>query len=301
MKVLLVAALVALIHGSYATLLIKGPTHFVTPRTPAILECQYSDSEHNISQVFFEYLDPTGWHLYDETWYDQRIAFCGPWRFFVKRTEEQVALQLNYMINVRFPHRCVSHAENVTDADRYSQPLSLKVYDFRYMELQRDGYSMSLNGKELKVRQGEDVVVNCSATSSEEPRFSWSRDGDDWILPSPTLTLRKIKETDGGKYTCIADHPTEDDLTNKLSFTITVLPEDAPWYETSYGRLVLMTSAAGASLLVFVLSMSIFLCRRAKQAKTSKGPIDDRSQKKPIYKTSVESLPSTCADKQPLV
>lgn len=28
---------------------------------------------------------------------------------------------------------------------------------------------------------------------------------------------------------------------------------------------------------------------------------DDRSQKKPIYKTSVESLPSTCADNQPLV
>lgn len=28
---------------------------------------------------------------------------------------------------------------------------------------------------------------------------------------------------------------------------------------------------------------------------------DDRSQKKPIYKASVESLPSTCGDKQPLV
>lgn len=49
--------------------------------------------------------------------------------------------------------------------------------------------------------------------------------------------------------------------------------EDAPWYESSNGRLMLMTSAAAASLLVFILSMSIFLCRRAKQAKTSKGPM----------------------------
>lgn len=49
--------------------------------------------------------------------------------------------------------------------------------------------------------------------------------------------------------------------------------EDAPWYESSNGRLMLMTSAAAVSLVVFILSMSVFLCRRAKQTKTSKGPM----------------------------
>lgn len=49
--------------------------------------------------------------------------------------------------------------------------------------------------------------------------------------------------------------------------------ENAPWYESSNGRLMLMTLAAAVSLLVFILSMSVFLCHRTRQAKTSKGPM----------------------------
>lgn len=49
--------------------------------------------------------------------------------------------------------------------------------------------------------------------------------------------------------------------------------EDAPWYSTSNGQLMLMTSAAGAVLLVFIVSVSVFMCRRAKGRKTAKGPM----------------------------
>lgn len=49
--------------------------------------------------------------------------------------------------------------------------------------------------------------------------------------------------------------------------------EDAPWYQSTDGRLILMTSASVAALLVLLLSMTVFLCRRAKRARTIKGPM----------------------------
>lgn len=57
---------------------------------------------------------------------------------------------------------------------------------------------------------------------------------------------------------------------NVLLFCPTV---DAPWYSTSNGQLMLMTSVAAAVLLVFIVSVSVFLCRRAKHAKIAKGPM----------------------------
>jgi len=49
--------------------------------------------------------------------------------------------------------------------------------------------------------------------------------------------------------------------------------EDAPWYVTTNGRLWLLTSAAAVALFVFILSVSVFVCRRAKRIRTSKGPM----------------------------
>ncbi|XP_044064675.1 uncharacterized protein si:ch211-79k12.1 [Siniperca chuatsi] len=298
MKVLLVVAVVALIHGSYATLLIKGPTQPVLEGESITLECMYSDSEFNISHVHFEVFSK-----YIQSW---RPVWERSWCSYlmqIERTAERLVLSMPHA--GRFyegPYRCVSDAENVTAPDNSSQPLAFKVHYMGELSLSREGYTSYLGvPQELKVRLGDDVVVKCSASSSEEPSYFWNKDGDDWILPSSTLTLRKVRAVDEGQYTCMAEHPSVESLRKTRTVSITVLSEDAPWYESSNGRLLLMTSAAAVSLLVFILSMSVFLCRRAKQTKTSKGPIDDRSQKKPIYKTSVESLPSTCGDKQPLV
>ncbi|KAL7393928.1 hypothetical protein ABVT39_017923 [Epinephelus coioides] len=297
MKVLLVAAVVALIHGSYATLLIKGPTEPVVEGDGVTLECLYEDSELNVSQVHVESFSKY-MQRWTRAWSFRHWCFTG-----FSEPEQEPFLRIPFVgRGSEGPYRCVSNAENVTEQDGFSQPLSLKVHYMDKPSLSREGYTSYLSVPEdLKVRIGDDVVVKCSTLSSEEPNYFWNRDGDDWILPSSTLTLRKISATDGGEYTCMAEHPSIKSLSKKRTISITVLPEDAPWYESSNGRLILMTSAAAVSLLVFIVSMSVFLCRRAKQTKTSKGPIDDRSQKKPIYKASVESLPSTCADKQPLV
>ncbi|XP_031708392.1 CD166 antigen [Anarrhichthys ocellatus] len=305
MKVLLVAAVFALIHGSSATLLIKGPTQPVLEGESVTLECLSSDSELNISQVHFEVFSK-----YMQRW---RPVWERSWCFYamqIVRTADSLVLSIPHA--GRFyegPYRCVSDVENVTDAENVTETsyissplLDFKVHYMGELSLTREGYTSYLSiPQELKVRLGDDVVVRCSASSSEMPFYFWNKDGDDWILPSSTLTLRKIRVMDEGQYTCMAEHPSVESLSKKRTISITVLSKDARWYESSNGRLVLMTSAAALSLLVFILSMSVFLCRRAKRAKTCKGPIDDRSQKKPIYKASVESLPSTCADKQPLV
>ncbi|XP_022048081.1 carcinoembryonic antigen-related cell adhesion molecule 18 [Acanthochromis polyacanthus] len=298
MKALLVVAVVALIHGSYATLLIKGPMEPVLEGDTITLECQYSDSELNISQVHFEVFSK-----YMQTW---RSVWERSWCYYSMRiTQTEDSLVLTIPHAGRFyegPYRCVSDADNVTEPDNSSQPLVFKVHYMGELSLSREGYTSYLSvPQELKVRLGDDVVVKCSASSSEEPSYYWHKEGSDWILPSSTLTLRKVSAVDEGQYTCMADHPSVESLSKKRTISITVLPENAPWYETSNGRLILMTSAAAVSLVVFILSVSVFICRRIKQAKTGKGPIDDRSQKKPIYKASVESLPSTSGDKEPLV
>jgi len=48
----------------------------------------------------------------------------------------------------------------------------------RELSLTREGYTSSYLGvpQELKVRLGDDVALVCSASSSEEPNYFWSRD-----------------------------------------------------------------------------------------------------------------------------
>lgn len=262
------------------------------------LECRYTDADLNISQVHFEVFSK-----YMQSWRPVMERF---WCYNSLRIHQTAdSLVLSIPLAGRYyegPFRCVSDSENVTEPNNSSEPLSFKVHYMGELSLSREGYTGYLGvPHELKVRLGDDVVVKCSASSSEEPNYYWYKEGSDWILPSSSLKLSKVNEMDEGQYTCSAEHPSVEFLSKKRTISITVLPEDARWYETSDGRLMLMTSAAAVALIVFILSMIAFLCRRAKQTKTSKGPIDDRSQKKPIYRASVESLPSTSGDKQPLV
>ncbi|XP_012737213.2 uncharacterized protein si:ch211-79k12.1 [Fundulus heteroclitus] len=304
MKALLLVALVLLIHCTNATLIIKGPTEPVLEGEVVTLECLYSDSDLNVTKVHFEYLSSYQ-NVWRKVWGSSLSrGYCYGWDYF-NSEEEESSGRLLISFPTRFsgvPFRCVSDNENVTAPDNSSEPLTFKVQYMRELSVSMEGYTSYLGvPQDLKVRLGDDVELKCSASSSEEPSYYWQKEGNDWILPSSTLTLKKVSAVDEGKYTCMAEHPSVKSFTKTRTISITLLPEDAAWYETTNGRLWLMTSAAAVSLLVFILSVTVFLCRRAKRIRTSKGPIDDRSQKKPIYKSSVESLPSTCADKQPLV
>ncbi|XP_077432473.1 hepatic and glial cell adhesion molecule isoform X2 [Vanacampus margaritifer] len=194
--------------------------------------------------------------------------------------------------------RCVSDERTLSAPNSVSETLSIKVHYLGDVRLSREGSSFLHLSEELRVRQGDDVALKCSSTSSEEPNYCWYKEGDDWILPLPVMTLKKVSATDGGVYTCTAENPAV--LLNKTrSINIVVLPEEGSWFENNSGRLVLMTSlvaTCGLSMLVAALSVCIY--RRRKRTDTK--PIDDRSQTKPVYKDSSEALHVKC-DKQPLI
>lgn len=45
------------------------------------------------------------------------------------------------------------------------------------LSLSREGYTSYMGiSKDLRVRQGDDVVLECSASSSEEPKYFWFKE-----------------------------------------------------------------------------------------------------------------------------
>lgn len=290
-----------MIHCGSATLVIRGPTGPVLEGDSASLECLLKDSEYNIKDVRFEYFNRfrKAWTVVRE-----RFSWCGFGRMPIKRTEDRINLTIPYASGFYDGFRCVIHGTNATSPDDSSEPWNFTVHYLRSPQFSKAGISRYVGFPHtLSVRAGDDVVVNCSSTSSEEPSISWYKEGSDWILPSSVLTLEKVSAFDEGQYTCSAQHPTIPSLSKTSSFSLTVVSEQAPWYQTSDGQLfMIILVPATTCLLLVIFGVSVFLCRRAKKIRTSKGPIDDHSQKKPIYKSSSESLPITCGDdKQPLV
>ncbi|XP_076136139.1 cell adhesion molecule CEACAM20 [Alosa pseudoharengus] len=309
MKGVLFLTALVLVHFqmSHASLIVKGPAKAIVAGDMVTLECYDSNSTANMSQVYFERSSKfsQGWYRLESDRTYRSHYFCS-YRYFELNLEDDRLLLTTYGIQTYMEglYRCVSD-DAALGSDNSSDPLSVTVHYMHELSFARDGPSSYYNrfydsAQDLRVPLGSDVEVNCSTTASETPEYFWQKEGSDWILPSKTLTLRKVTPEDDGTYTCTATHPSVESLRKSRSFTLTVLPEDAGWYETTDGRIVLTAAGAGLVLLVLLVSMTAFLCRRAKRRQT-KGPIDDRSQTKPIYKGSVESLPSTTGDNQPLV
>ncbi|XP_036449267.1 uncharacterized protein si:ch211-79k12.1 [Colossoma macropomum] len=304
--IILTSVILAFLRSGSASLMVKGPAGPVLEGEEVTLECVDSESEFNMSTVHFEKLSRhmKTWYRLDLDEYNYLYRRCFYYDVDVKREDGRLILWIpRIQVWSAGPYRCV--ADNVTEQmNNSSMTYTIPVHYMREVSVYRSGlgsftrYFTPL--QDLRVRLGDDVELECSTSASESPQYFWAKEGEDWIVPSSKLKLAQVRDLDSGKYTCTAQHPTVGSLSKKRTISITVLPEDAAWYETTTGRIALMAAAAGVALLVIILSMTAYLCRRAKQRK-SKGPIDDHSQKKPIYRNSVESLSSTAGDKQPLV
>ncbi|XP_059920166.1 uncharacterized protein si:ch211-79k12.1 [Gadus macrocephalus] len=321
MKEVLVIFLVILIHGNDGGLYVQGPSKPVLENAEVILECMSTDPGVDLSQV----------HL-------RKLTNQGRWRFLLPdRSDTNYQPLHRTTIPSMMPfwsgvYACVSN--NASTPDNSSQALTLNMFlpggeresldvdttslpaenrtnTFSVMKsptIHPQGRGSQLLGSLrrlsiLEVLPGEDVVMDCSMRGhhGRRPHFYWSKEGEDWMLDSPQLTLRSVQAGDGGLYRCTATDPVERSLSSSQIISIDVLPEGSSWYRTTNGCVLLMTAVA-ASLLVLMLTMSVFLFRTAQRAKQAKGPIDDHSQKKPIYKGSAESLPASLSgDTQPLV
>ncbi|XP_026863118.2 uncharacterized protein si:ch211-79k12.1 [Electrophorus electricus] len=303
-RVLFVTALLAFLQYGTASLIVKGPTEPVLEGGEATLECVDTESKFNISTLQFEKFSKhmQRWYRLDMDQYSYLYRRCFFYGVEFTRENGRLLLKLPRVQTwMAGPFRCIS--DNATDPDNSSLPFTIPVHYMRELSVYRSGVgtlSRYYSLQDLRVSLGDNVELNCCTSASETPEYFWAKEGEDWIVPSSTLRLEQVRDMNSGKYTCTAQHPTVRSLVKTHTISITVLPEDAAWYESTTARITLMTSAAGVALFVVILSITVFLCRRAKQ-RTSKGPIDDHSQKKPIYKNSVESLPSTTGDKDPLV
>ncbi|KAJ0065938.1 hypothetical protein NL108_000192 [Boleophthalmus pectinirostris] len=318
MKALLAALVIALIQGSGATLLIRGNPEVALAGKPYSVECLLEDSEYSIDNVHMEQYFGNEWRS------------IGSWgyRCFSRtmRTEDKLMLKFFFMSPRQLgPYRCVLDGPNVTAAE-YTEPLNITVHYLYGPWLSREGDRGTVNDI-LTVRESEDVVLKCKAESSEELEFFWYKQYEDWILPSSVLTLNNVSFLDEGSYTCTVRHPTIPSLTRNSTIELSVLTalqynmwklektrsykveprekererQEMSSYLDGDSQIILLTVGGVLACLVAIISMTTFFCFCAKKVKTSKGPIDDHSAKKPIYKSSLESVPSTCTDKQPLV
>ncbi|KAG9334601.1 hypothetical protein JZ751_007422 [Albula glossodonta] len=257
MKELLLFATLTLLcpQGNYASLILLGPEYPVLEGDYVTLQC-LSDTESNMTDVHVEKFSK---HL--QKWF--RVEPYGLFRrcfyYDLDISREPGRLELTIPSIQSFmegPYRCVS--DDAAFPYNSSLPLTVPVHYMRDVSVSRLGvssYSRYFSPmQDLRVRVGEDV------------------EAEDWLVLSSKLKLKKVRVEDSGSYTCTAQHPAVSSLSKSRTISITVLSEDAPWYDSTQGRLVLMTSAAGVVVLLLIVSVSVCLCRRAS-AKNSKGPM----------------------------
>ncbi|XP_037129280.1 leucine-rich repeats and immunoglobulin-like domains protein 2 [Syngnathus acus] len=275
---------------------IRGPNQSVLEGDSVTLECQYSDNEHNISSVRFE-----SFSQILQMWHPVRSSFWSFCHSIMEQMDDKMVLRISHVtwyIEGRF--RCVSDDHTLSAPNNVSKTLSLKIQYLAAIHLSRKGFSGFLGlPQELRVREGDDVALECSASCSEEPSYYWYKEGGDWILPSAVMTLRSVSAEDSGMYTCTAEHPTAP-LNIMRNVTLVVLPEDASWFETQSGRVVLMTSFVAACIVV-MLATALSVCLYCRKKRVQTKLINDKCQSKPIYKDSTEALHYNYGDKQPLV
>ncbi|KAK6469851.1 basal cell adhesion molecule-like [Huso huso] len=262
------------------------------------LEC-LSDEDEDMSAYTFE-----KYAKYMDSWFavDGSTRFrCWYYDVNVSRSAGRLQLQIPEVQSWNNgPFRCVQN--NGTEQDSVSNSLSVPVHYLRDVSLFKDTSFYSRYSEQLKVltvAPGGAVEVECSATASENPQYSWSREGDDWVELSNKLKIQKVREEDAGTYTCTVQHPSVPSLSKTRTLQLLVVSEAESRLVLPQFNLILMAGILALVLVLVIVSLAVYLSRR--RTSSLKGPIDDRSMKKPIYRSSVESVSSTVGDSQPLV
>ncbi|MBN3289745.1 DCC protein, partial [Polypterus senegalus] len=294
--VAILLALLSQIQGK-PSLLIQSPEGPVLEGQSVTLEC-VSDMDSDMSFYSIQ-----KYSRYMMMWINlEKTTHLRCWYYDVNVTRADGRLQLNIPSIQSWnsgSFRCV--ANNGTNEESISEDLNIPVHYLRDISIYRDNSFYSRYWDQLgvlNVTRGSDVEVECSASASETPTYTWSKKGLEWVQLSNKLKLQKVQDGDAGLYTCTVQHPTVPSLSKTRSLQLYVVNEKKNWLGPDQMNLILMTAVPAGVLLLIILILAVYLSKR--KAPIVKGPIDDHSQKKPIYTGSQESLPSA-ADTQPLV
>ncbi|KAJ7304029.1 hypothetical protein JRQ81_011549 [Phrynocephalus forsythii] len=199
------------------------------------------------------------------------------------------------------PYRCAS--ANATSNASVSNELNLQMEYLHSVYLSQENTWCGTVGNSITLHEGSNLELRCSADASQPPLYEWTREGEDWIVASNALSLAKVTRDQAGMYICQARHPTLPQLSKSKSIRLYVegsergFAFDTVW-SLSTPTLVLALSLLAVLLLV-VIAVSAFLIPRHRAKK--KAALEDVGQHTPIYKGSLESVPSVVADTHPLV
>ncbi|XP_015263978.1 PREDICTED: sialic acid-binding Ig-like lectin 16 isoform X2 [Gekko japonicus] len=202
------------------------------------------------------------------------------------------------------PYRCAS--SNATGNASVSEAQDLRVEYLHNVFLTRSNTWCGTIGETVTVVEGANLELLCYADASKDPIYEWSWEGNDGVVASNALTLPKVTQEQEGTYTCQAQHPSLPQLTktksvqvfvesSERSFTLeSVLPQSAP--------MLALTVAVPAVLLLLVVMVFSVLIHRHRAVAKKKALLEDSGQRTPIYKGSLESVPSiVVGDTHPLV
>ncbi|XP_060549851.1 basal cell adhesion molecule-like isoform X2 [Pantherophis guttatus] len=201
------------------------------------------------------------------------------------------------------PYRCASL--NATDNTTVSDVLDLQMEYLHKVFISQSNSWCGTVGDSITVLEGDSLQLQCSADASKAPLYEWIRQGDDWILPSGSLTLSKITQEQAGTYTCQAHHPTLPQLTKSKSIRLLVESTKRSFSFESVMSLstpmLALAVALPAVLLLLLILIFAFLIPRHRAAVQKKMALEESGQRTPIYKGSLDSVPSVGGDTQPLV
>nr|XP_056703643.1 carcinoembryonic antigen-related cell adhesion molecule 20-like [Euleptes europaea] len=202
------------------------------------------------------------------------------------------------------PYRCAS--SNATGNASVSEAQDLQVEYLHNVFLTRSNTWCGTIGESVTVVEGANLELLCSSDASKDPIYEWSRKGDDWVVVSNSLTLPKVNREHAGTYTCQAQHPSLPQLTKRKSVQLFVEGSERAFtlesVLTQSTPVLALAVAVPAMLLLLVVLVFAILIPRHRAAAKKKAALEDFSQRTPIYKGSVESVPSAVVgDTHPLV
>uniref|UniRef100_A0ABM5ETH9 Cell surface glycoprotein MUC18-like n=1 Tax=Pogona vitticeps TaxID=103695 RepID=A0ABM5ETH9_9SAUR len=198
-------------------------------------------------------------------------------------------------------YRCAS--SNSTDNASFSNELDLQTEYLRSVYLSQANTWCGTVGNSITILAGKNLELRCLADASQPPLYEWTREGEDWIVASDALTLAKVTREQEGTYVCQAQHPTLPQLSKSKSIHLFVEGSKRAFTFDSVMSLstpmLALVVALPAVLLVLVIMVIAFVIPRRRAKK--KAAQEDAGQRTPIYKGSLDSVPSVVADTHPLV